>query len=102
MTQSTDSDFDYARRLFKELNGVDVVCIDDNQNEIQPGNGNQRNNISIIELSDDEDELPQTSKAARIPQTSRAARNRSRSLLKKIENEVTFENQQAIKVRRKF
>lgn len=86
MSQSSESDFDFARRLYKELNGLESVPIDENDNRMLAPNGNF--NISVVELSDDEE-----AEAGIV-----ARPNRSRSPIMKVETGVTFENQQAITV----
>lgn len=81
MAQETKNDMEYARRLHKELNGDGVVT------NVRPANQvKSRLDVSVIELSDDDDE-PEPAKKIR-----------SHSPLRKVETQVTFENQQAITV----
>jgi hypothetical protein len=82
MTSVAESDFDIARRLHFELNGLEMPKIDENANTLNVFSD------SIIVLSDDDDVVPVPKKAAR-----------SRSPIRNVVKEVTFENQQAITVR---
>lgn len=80
MAQETESDLDYALRLHKELNGDGVVANIRTANQV-----NAVLDVSVIELSDDDEPDP-------------AKKMRRHSPLRKVETQVTFENQQAITV----
>lgn len=86
MAQSADTDFDFALRLYKELNGFASEAIDSNDNRMLARNRNH--NISVVELSDDDETEAEI----------QARTHRSRSPIKKVESAVSFENQQAITV----
>lgn len=98
-----ESDFEFAQRLHREINGMAAG--------LDPGElpsrlplpvkkiNSKNKRTSIIEILSDESETEQTPQEAVV---GRSALPRSRSPLHKVVSKVTFENQQAVTVNKQI